>query len=311
MSQLKAQVDKLLTNVAIQQKVNGAIAEMIFPSIKSAQYSGLLAKYGKNHLRIENSIKGGRGKYRRVETIVRSTAAYLIEGHGLEGFVSKEDYANVEAPFDAERDETMGLQSALILEKEKTMADSLTSTSVMTNNATLSGSNQFSDYLNSDPIAVFSTARQAIMDSVGEVPNLAAMDYKVWDKLRFHPQMLDALGFKDNRPGGLNETELASALGVKKLLVAQSRYNSAKEGQADSMAAVWGKDIVFMVSPDAAAVGQQSLGYWVVPTGSSPRKVYKQSNFNPPGSTAILVEDEYDLLLADVTAGYLIKSAIA
>lgn len=311
MAQLKAQVDKLLTNVAIQQKVKGAIAEILFPSVKAAQYSGLLGKYGKSHLRIENSVKGGRGKYRRVETITRSTQQYLIEGHGLEGFVSKEDYANVETPFDAERDETMGLQSVLILEKEKIMADALTSTSIMTQNTTLTGSNQFSDYLNSDPIAVFSSARQAIMDGCGEIPNVAAMDYKVWDKLRFHPQMLDALGFKENRPGGLTQAEMASAIGVERLLVSQARYNSAKEGQTDSMAAVWGKHIVLAVAPESVAVGIQTLGMWVTPAGSSPRKVYKQANFNPPGSTAILVEDEYDLLLSDVNAGYLIENAIA
>jgi hypothetical protein len=311
MAQLKAQVDKLLTNVAIMQKVKGTVAEQLFPSIKTAQYSGLLGKYGKSHLRIENSVKGGRGKYRRVETITRLTQQFLIEGHGLEGFVSKEDYVNVETPFEAERDEVLGLQSALILEKEKVLADAITATGTMTQNVTLTGANQLSDYLNSDPIDIFSDARQAIMDGCGEIPNVAVMDYKVWDKLRFHPQMLDALGFKESRPGGLNEAELASAMGVEKLLVAQARYNSAKEGQADSMAPVWGKDIVMMVAPPALSVGIQTLGFWVTPSGSSPRKVYKQSNFNPPGSTAILVEDEYDLLLSDVACGYLIKSAIA
>lgn len=311
MAQLKAQVDKLLTNVAIMQKVKGTVAEQLFPSIKAAQYSGLLGKYGKSHLRLENSVKGGRGKYRRVETITRTTQQFLIEGHGLEGFVSKEDYANVETPFEAERDETLGLQSALILEKEKVLADSLTSTSIMTQNTTLTGSNQFSDYLNSDPIAVFSTARKAIRDGCGEVADTAVLDYDVWDKLRYHPQMLDALGFKENRPGGLNFQELASAIGVKRLLVAEAKYNSAAEGQTDSLASVWGKHIVLGVVPESLSVGIQTLGMWVTPSGSSPRKVYKQSNFNPPGSTAILCEDEYDCLLSDVLCGYLIKDAIA
>ena len=311
MAQLKAQVDKLLTNVAIMQKVKGAVAETLLPTIKSAQYSGLLGKYGNSHLRIENSVKGGRGKYRRVETITRSTQQFLIEGHGLEGFVSKEDYANVETPFDAERDEVIGLQSVLILEKEKLVADSLTNTGVITQNTTLTGSNQFSDYLNSDPIAVLKTARKAIRDGCGEIADTAVMDYDVYDTLRYHPAMLDSLGFKENRPGGLNYQELASALGVKRLLVSEAKYNSAKEGQTDSLASVWGKDIVLGVFPETLQVGIQTAAFFVAPSGTSPRKVYKQPNFNPPGSTAILCEDEYDILLSNAACAYVIKAAIA
>lgn len=311
MAQLKAPVDKLLTNVAIMQKVKGAVAEQLLPQVKSAQYSGLLGKYGNSHLRIENSIKGGRGKYRRVEPITRSTTQFLIEGHGLEGMVTKEDYANVETPFDAERDETIGLQSLLILEKEKLVADTLTNASVITQNTTLTGSNQFSDYLNSDPISVLKTARKAIRDGCGEIADTAVMDYDVFDALRYHPAMLDQLGFKDNRPGGLNYQEIASALGVRRLLVAEAKYNSAKEGQADSLSSVWGKHIVLGVFPESLQVGIQTTAFWVTPSGSSPRKVYKQPNFNPPGSTAILCEDEYDLLLANAACAYVIKNAIA
>jgi hypothetical protein len=311
MSQLKAQVDKLLTNVAIMQKARGTIAEQLLPSVKTAQYSGLLGKYGGSHLRIETSVIGGRGKYRRVEPITRSTDQYLIEGHGLEGMVTKRDYANVEAPFDAERDEVIGLQTHLLLEKEKVVADVFTNTSLITQNTTLTGANQFSDYNNSDPISVLKTARKAIRDGCGEIADTAFMDYDVFDVLRYHPAMLDQLGFKDNRPGGLNYQEIASALGVKRILVAEAKYNSAKEGQTDVLSSIWGKHIVLAVLPETLQVGIQTAGFWVTPSGSSPRKVYKQANFNPPGSTSVLVEDEYDLLLSNAACAYLIENAIA
>lgn len=311
MSQLKAIVDKLLTGVSSAYVPKGFICEQVLPTVQSKQYSGLLGKYGTSHLRIENSVKGGRGKYRQVETRVYSTQSYVIEGHGLEGFVSKEDYANVEEPFDAERDEVMGVSTVLWLEKEKTLADALTSTANITQNTTLSGTSQFGDYSNSNPIGVAATARETILNAAGIMPNLCIMDIQVWNILRFHPQMLDALGYKWARPGGLTQDEMARALGVDQVLYGTARYESAKEGQTSSLASVWGKDIVFAVAPEKAEIMQKSLGYLVRPIGSQPRKVYKQSNFNPPGSTAILVEDEYDMLLSDVTCGYLVKAAIA
>jgi hypothetical protein len=58
MSQLKAMVDKLLTNVSNGIQVRGAVAESMFPKIVSKQYSGLLGKYGKSHLRIEACDQG-------------------------------------------------------------------------------------------------------------------------------------------------------------------------------------------------------------------------------------------------------------
>lgn len=311
MSQLRAIVDKLLTNVSSAYVPKGFISEQVLPTIESKQYSGLLGKYGSNHLRIENSVKGGRGKYRQVETRVYSTTQYLIEGHGLEGFVSKEDYANVEAPFDAERDEVMGVSTVLWLEKEKALADALTSASVITQNVSLSGTSQFNDYANSDVLGVTTTAQNTILDATGMFPNLCVMDIKLWKVLRFHPQLLDALGFKWDRPGGLKEDEMAKALGVDQVLFGTARYNSAAEGQTAVLSPVWGKHMVFCVSPDKAAIMQKSIGYLVKPTGGQPRKVYKQANFNPPGSTAVLVEDEYDMLISDAACGYLIQSAIA
>jgi hypothetical protein len=311
MSQMKAIVDKLLTGVSSAYVPKGFICEDILPEVQSKQYSGLLGKYGTNHLRIENSVKGGRGKFRQVETRVYSTTSYLIEGHGLEGFVSKEDYANVEEPFDAERDEVMGLSTMLWLEKEKTLADALMSTAVITQNVTLSGTSQFSDTVNSDPIGVITTGANTVLDACGLAPNIAIMDVRTWKILRFHPQLLDALGYKWDRPGGMNQDEMARALGVDKVFYGNARYETAKEGQTSSLAAVWGKGIVLAVAPDKAEIMQKSVGYLVRPTGSQPRKVYKQSNFNPPGSTAILCEDEYDMLISDATCAYLIAAAVA
>ena len=103
----------------------------------------------------------------------------------------------------------------------------------------------------------------------------------------------------------------AKALGVDQVMVANAMYNSAKEGQADVLTNGWGKNIVFAVIPDSAQKYQISLGYNIRLDDGQPRKVYSQPMFNPPGSTEILVEDEYDLRLSDVTAGYLIKNAIA
>lgn len=310
-TQMRGIFDPLLTEASNGYFPKGAIADELFPKLKFAQYTGKLGGYGKAHLRIENTIVGGKGKYRQVESIVRTTQGFEIEGHGLSGMVTKQDYKNVVDPFDAEKDEVVGLSTILLLEKEFGLAAALGNTSVMTQNTTLSGTSQFSDRVNSDPASVFIAGKQAVRTGCGAVPNVVIMEWDVAENLRYHPQFLDMLGYKFAKPGGLSNEELAKAIGVQKVYVPDAKYNEAKEGQSDSLVNIWGKNIVLAVIPDSAQKYQISLGYNIQIEGGSPRKVYKESLFNPPGATEILVEDEYDMLLADVTAGYLIKNAIA
>lgn len=311
MSQMKGIIDPLLTDVSSAYIPEGCIADSLLPGLKFAQYTGKLGGYGKSHLRIETAVVGGKGKYRQVEAMVRNTTSFEIEGHGLSSLITKYDYKNVKDPFDAEKDETIGVSTILMLEKERGLASVLGDTAVLTQNTTLSGNGQFNDFANSDPMSKFIAARKAIRDGCGGIANTVIMDYQVAEYIRYHPQLLDLLGFKYARPGGLLDAELAKALGVENVIIPNCVYNSAKEGQADVLAPCWGKFMVFAVIPKAAAKYQISLGYNIRLDDGQPRKVYKQPIFNPPGSTEILVEDEYDQLISNVTAAYLIADCVA
>jgi len=310
-TQNRSVVDQLLTEASKGYVPKGCIADAFFPKLKFAQYTGKLVGYGKNHLRIENNIAGGKGKYRLVEPITHSTSGFEIETHGLSSILTPRDYKNKTQPFDVEKDEVMGLSTMLMLAKEKGLADSLTSTAIITQNTTLSGTSQFNDYNNSDPVAKIKAGKIAVRDGCGSAPNAMIIPWEVAETLRFHPQLLDMLGYKYVKPGGLTDEDLAKAFRVEKVFVPDAKYNSAKEGQSDVLADVWGNDIVLAVVPDRAEKWSISLGYDIMLEGTSVRKVYKNDITNPPNSKEILVDDEYDHLIADATAAYLIKDAIA
>lgn len=309
MAQLKAQVDKLLTDVSVGYFPVGYIADQILPFKQVVQTSGLVGKYGKEHLRIERSYTGGRGAYRRVEAITRTSATYLVESHGLSSLVTEDDYRNVELPFDAEKDETEGLTAKILLEKEKVLADTLTSTATITQNVTLAGTSQYNDFANSDPLGDWKTARATIYSASGVAPNKAVMDWLTFNTVAYHPGILDALGYTQNRAGQLSPEELAKAMGVEKLLIGKVVYNSAAEGQTDVLGSVWGKNIVFYYAPDKPTKYEQSLGLHI--GFADQRRVFKNPIKNPPNSNEILVDDHYDYVLTDVGCAYLIKNSIA
>ncbi len=311
MAQLKAIVDKLLTNVSSAYIPKGYISEMYLPNVPVIQDTGKLGKYTDQHIRLENDVMAGQGKARRVEPIRRTDSSFQIEHHGLEGLVTEADRRNVEDPFEAERDEVIGLNTQVWLGKEKSLADLLGDDTVLTQNVTLSGTSQFNDFVNSDPLGRFLTARVTIYEKVGIPPDTASMPWDVFNTLAYHPGILDTLGFTANRAGQLSEAELAKALGVPRLLIGMAQFNSATEGQTAVRANVWGKNIVFSVTPKRPERYQTSLGYYLTLKNRKPREVFKEKVVNPPQATSIIVRDSYDMFLSNTGAGYLIKDAIA
>lgn len=311
MTQMKAFVDQLLTGVLQEYRPTGFIADLLFPEVQHAQYSGKLGKLTNSHLRIQNTIMGGKNAARRIDVIRREADGFEIESHGLEGLVTPRDIANFTDPFDAEKEETMALALAIKIGKEKSIADTLTDVAVITQNTTLSGEGQWSDLLNSNPLGNFREARETVRKAVGMKPNVAIMNDSVAEWLRIHPQILEFVRGKVQPGAELLDAELAKALGVERVLIGSALYNEAAEGQTDSLEDIWPNDLIFGVLPPKAEVGQVSGGYQVRKIGSSPQQVFKWDVNNPPNSKAILVHDEYDMLLTKKDAFYLFKSAVA
>jgi hypothetical protein len=312
---MRALVDKLLTNVSngLFQEMTSFISERLLTPIGVVQQSGLIGKYGTNHLRIHANSMGGEGKAPRVRLVQPDVSqTYLIEEHGLEDVCTPADYRNYELPFDAERDKTIALTYANLVAKEYALATAMgAAAATLTQNTTLVGSQQFNDFANSDPVGVILTARNTVRAACGYYPNVAWMEAAVYETLRVHPTIWDRLGFKYNQSGQLTQDNVAQALNVKKLLMAESIYDSSSEGQTSVMSPIWAKSLFFGVLADNPAIMQKSLGYHVFFQNQGVRSVFKQSIVNPPNALSIICKDDYDQLLSDVACAYAVYEAIA
>jgi hypothetical protein len=310
MTQIRAIVDKLLTNVSNQLVPEGYISEMILPELSVVQTSGLIGGYSHDHLRLIDTTVGGKGEYPMVDTVVRTSQGYKLKDHALKEILVADDYDNVEKPYDVEEDATIALTTHLWIEKEKGLADTMASGTI-TQGVTLSGTNQWNDYANSKPLENLRDGRKGVRAGCGKKANLAFMDEDVADTLRFHPQLLDSLGFKWARPGGMSDDELAKALKVDQVLVAEVVYNSSIQPAAAVLAPVWGKHFWYAHSPSTASRRQQSLGYRLQKAGQKPRQVFKSYPDEPVNSTKIIVKDQYQQVITNEKCAYRITNAIA
>ena len=315
MTQTRAIVDKLLTTVSngLFQANEKYISERILPVVSVKQRTGLYGNYGNEHLRIVNTAHIGKGGYLEIDPITRASDSYVIEEHALKSVITAEDFDNVELPYDERADRTIGLTSLLWLAKEKALADTLMDPSIITQGATLAGNAQYNNltHADSDPLGDMLTAKNTIRDAVGIKPNVVVMSDSVADTLRVHEQLLDKLGFKFSRAGGLVDDELARAFGVDKVLIGGAVFNNAVKGQTDNLTKVWAKDVIFLVTADRATKYQKILGVEIRLKRGAPRKVFRFKQDEPIDSEKIIVQDHYDQLILNAAAAYLIQDAIA
>lgn len=311
MSQVKAQVNKLLTNVSNGLMPKGYISEKILPVLSVKQSTGIIGGYGLSHLRTSDDLIGGRAQARRADPIAYDLSqTYVIQKHALEGVVTQDDYDNVEDPFSAESDETLGLTHMILTNKEKQAADLLFNTTTFSGKTT-TPSTKYDNYTSSDPLADFKTAHNAVLNNSGVPANAAIMSRLVANTLMFHPQLQDRLGFKYNGTGLLSDEQLKMCLGVDELIIADAPYNSAKEGQTDALSQIWSDGILFYVKPSAAAKYQVALGYHMKQISMANRQVYKYDLNNPVGATGIIVQDAYQFKLVNANAGYFLNDVLA
>lgn len=249
-------VDPVITAIAIgyRNRAQDLIADLVMPRIP---VMGERFKWTEHPVAERFSFPdthvGRRGRVERVEFsgIERPGA---VEDYGLEDAIPISDIteaANQRARglgnFDPENRAAEGLTDLLMLDREVRVAAVVQNPANYATNKrrVLSGGDQFSDYVNSDPIGVIKACFQGTLI---HRPNTVSMSRDSWTVLSSHPHLVNAV--KGNVTGrGIISPEdfvrLFSGEGCKRLLIGEGFVNIAKPGQAAAINRVWGKSIQF------------------------------------------------------------------
>lgn len=245
----------------------------------------------------------------KMEFTYTDAGTYLIQQHDLEVDVPDQIQDNCEKPIDVVRDAGLIVGHALKVEREAAIAEALTNTAVLTQNATLSGSSQFNDKVNSEPDTVVTTAINTIKSATAKKPNSMVIEERVFNALRLHPYFTGQVtGIKILGREMMIEL-IKSSFDLKNVYVAGALYESAEEGQTSALTSIWGKSIVLFYKPDAPGIMQTSLGYSFRQKGKMLNtKIRRHQDDN---ADIVKVIDNYDDMIVNAACGYLIKDAIA
>ena len=172
--------------------------------------------------------------------------------------------------------------------------------------ATLSGTSQWSDFTNSNPVdAIFQG-----LDSMLVRGNVLTFGQATWTKLRQHPKLVQAIGGNNASSGAVSRQAVADFFEVKEVIVGAGFVNTAKKGQTPTMARVWGKHAAALfVSEQLADADQPTFGF-TAGFGDKVAGTFASSK-GLRGSTQIRVGESVKEIIAAQECGYFFQNAVA
>ncbi|HMD96491.1 MAG TPA: major capsid protein [Terriglobia bacterium] len=249
-------LDQPLNNVSVGYKNDDYYAERLFPPVPVQKQSGRYWVFGRERFRPYETIRHAGAEAREIAPWSLSNNTYFCDDHSLKDKISDEEVANASGT-DLDITTTENLTDALLLDLEIRVATLVFGGAVPS--MTLSGTSQWSDYINSDPVSAVEAQKTTIKKAVGKTPNTLAVSYPVFATLRQHPRIIDR--FKYTQVGVLDEDCLKTAFGVDNFWVMGAEFDTATEGQAPALDFVWGKTALLAYVVPEPRRREVTLGY--------------------------------------------------
>lgn len=304
-------VSPLLTSISLAYRNEEYIAEKILPIVPVVKDTAQIATYGMDNLRIEESLRAQGSGANEVNHTLSLGEHYILQDHALKEFVTKEEEDNADKPITPRIDATENLTDRMQVIKEKELADAMANTGVITQNVTLSGTDQWSDFLNSDPFDDIKTAMETVRTGSGMMPNTFIMSYAVMMVLMVHPDLIARLPNVVTVTSDSVMTALKLAFpNIKNIYIGSALYNSGKEGGTDTLTDIWGKHFWVGYISDKPRLKSRSFGFTYQAPGQN-RQIKVLAYDEDKEGRFVRINDKYDQKLVDNKCMYLIKNAIA
>lgn len=313
-------IDEVLTGFSVGYDQGGLVGERLLPTVRVRKQSDKYYVFGREAWGVEpgGDYRAPGAEANEIPGIAVSLDTYFAQEHALQIAVTDEERENADSPLSPDRDGTDLVTAKVLLAREIAIRDLVMTASNYPagNTVTLSGTAQWSDFTNSDPIVNIKAGKRAIHASLFYEPNTIVIPYQVMSMLEDHPDFLDRIKYTDR--GILTSDIIAAVIGIPNVIVPGLGYNSANPGQTASLGYLWGKDVLLAYVPPRAGMRTPGYGFefvWAFPGGNT--QVVDRWREERRASDVIRVRRRYDHKLTALDsngksiAGYLIKNAVA
>jgi len=305
-------VSPLLTNISLGYRNDNYIADELMPVISVQKDTAQIATYGMDNLRVVEAIRSQGSKANEINHTVSIWDHYILEDHALKEFVSDEEVDNADKPIQPQMDATENLTDRILIIREKALSDVISSTAVITQNVTLTGTDKWSDYDNSDPFDDIKTGLETVRTASGKKPNTFTMGYATMMTLMNHPDLIARITTTADK---VVTPELVIAAlqrafpWIKKINVWDAQYNSGVEGGTDALADIWADNFWISYTETKPRLKSRAFGFTYAKKGKNKQIKVLPYDADREGRF-VRISDKYDQKIVDVTCMYLIKDTV-
>jgi len=297
-----------LTAIAISYRNRRLIADEVLPRVPVGKAEFKYMKFAAADQLLIPDTKVGRKSQPNVVEIGATETPGVCVDYALMDAVPQADIDNAPPNYDPLAIATEYIASLLDLQREARVASLLTSTAnwAAGNQTTLSGTSQWSDYANSNPLDAVLTAADACVLR----PNVMVIGAQAFTKLRQHPKIVGAVFGNAATAGAVMADQLAELLGFEAVYVGEAFVNTAKKGQAATLSRAWGKDCVLLYRDRAAANIGTTAGF-TASFGGKQAYQWWDNSVGARGAQMVKVADSVAEVMCASDLGYLFKNAVA
>lgn len=308
-------VDVRLTNYSQKYQNNELVGEKLFPPIPVKKESDKYIIYGLENFNLHDTLRANGAEASQIDWSF-SDGNYFCEEHSLRGIVTDRDKSNADKPLTVEVDTLEIVTDTVMLDKENDSAQLARDTSNYTlgNTSALSGTDQWSDYTNSDPLEDMKTMQVGVYTISRKYTNTLLLPFQVALTLAYHPKILELVKYTDSGllqtlSGGIADGLLPKRLFGMNVVIAGAAVNTSNPGQdatLSDLSEVWGNDVIAAyVNP---TVGLKTLSFGK--TFRTEKYVRKWREESRHGDW-VEFNDIYDQKLTAAACGYLLQTVIA
>lgn len=304
-------IDPKLTAIALAYRNPdiALIADDVLPRTPTAQEFKWLSYDLAQGYTVPDTLVGRKSSPNEVDF---SAVEYIekVVDYGLDDLIPNEDIQADNQGVDPMGTAVAYLANLVNLSREQRVAGLVFAGAsyVAPNQATLAGTSQWSDTVNSDPVAAIGNA----LDVPVMRPNIAVFGQSTWTVLRRHPKIVQAVKGTAQGAGMVSRQEFADLFELQNVYVGAGFANQAKKGQAVNMARVWGKHAAFLYRDRAA--GPQAgvtFGFTAEWGGKFAPAPMPEPKLGLSGAQRVRVGERVKELVVAKDLGYFFQNAVA
>jgi len=298
-----------LTAVAIGYRNKTLISDGVLPRIPVSKQEFKYLKHDMSEGFTIPDTKVGRKSAPNQISFSATEVTESTRDYGLEDPIPQADINNAPHNYDPIARSTEGLTDLILLDREKRVADLVQNYDnyATSSKVTLSGTDQFSDFVNSDPIEVIMNA----LDSMIMRGNIAVMGQEVFSMLCRHPKLCKAIHGNSGDVGIVNAKAIADLFNLEAFFVGAAFVNIAKKGQTATLARVWGKHFELIYRNQLADNRSGVTFGFTAQWGSRIAGANPDKNIGLRGGQILRVGESVKEVICANDLGYMIKDAVA